>query len=119
LKNLDVIYPNQVIKLPIFSPEIVRMPIEITKEKIALKKTEITPSEDAEQTISLRRKLRDIFTQMDEEWVDTGRQFIPLKSGGQIQLKAESFPVLNLQSGMRLIIDLKNENCSSDHRRYH
>ena len=55
LKNLDVIYPNQVIKLPIFSPEIVRMPIEITKEKIALKKTEITPSEDAEQTISLRR----------------------------------------------------------------
>ena len=109
LKNLDVIYPNQVIKLPIFSPEIVRMPIEITKEKIALKKTEITPSEDAEQTISLRRKLRDIFTQMDEEWVDTGRQFIPLKSGGQIQLKAESFPVLNLQSGMRLIIDLKNE----------
>jgi LysM repeat protein len=109
LKNLDIIYPNQIIRLPIFSPEIVRMPIRITKEKIALKKTEITPSEDTGQTISLRKKLRDIFNQMDEEWIDTGKQFIPLKAGGQIHLKADSFPVLNLQSGMRLIIDLKNE----------
>ena len=109
LKNLDIIYPNQIIRLPIFSPEIVRMPIRITKEKIALKKTEITPSKDTDQTISLRQKLRDIFNQMDEEWIDTGKQFIPLKAGGQIHLKAESFPVLNLQSGMRLIIDLKNE----------
>lgn len=109
LKNLDIIYPNQVIRLPIFSPEIVRMPVNVTKEKRALEKSKIIPSEDTEQTISLRKKLRDIFNQMDEEWVDTGKQFIPLKSGGQIQLKAESFPVLNLQSGMRLIIDLKNE----------
>jgi LysM repeat protein len=109
LKNLDIIYPNQVIKLPVFSPEIVRMPVKITKEKEARKKSKIILSEDTEQTISLRKKLRDIFNQMDEEWVDTGKQFIPLKSGGQIQLKAESFPVLNLQSGMRLIIDLKNE----------
>jgi len=109
LKNIDMIYPNQVIRLPIFSPEIVRMPIKVTKEKMDLKKTEITPSEDTMQTISLRKKLRDILIQMDEEWVDTGKQFIPLKSGGQIQLKAESFPVLNLQSGVRLIIDLNNE----------
>jgi len=109
LKNLDIIHPNQVIRLPIFSPEIVRMPVKVPKEKRALKKSKIIPSEDTEQTISLRKKLRDIFNQMDEEWVDTGKQFIPLKSGGQIQLKAESFPVLNLQSGMRLIIDLKNE----------
>jgi len=109
LINLNIIYPNQVVKLPIFSPEIVRMPVKITKEKRALKKSKIIPSEDTEQTISLRKKLRGIFNQMDEEWVDTGKQFIPLKSGGQIQLKAESFPVLNLQSGMRLIIDLKNE----------
>jgi len=109
LKNFDVIHPNQVIRLPIFSPEIVRMPIKINKGKTALKETEITPSEDTEHTISLRKKLRGIFNQMDEEWVDTGKQFIPLKAGGQIQLKAESFPVLNLQNGIRLIIDLKNE----------
>ncbi|MBW2006210.1 MAG: LysM peptidoglycan-binding domain-containing protein [Deltaproteobacteria bacterium] len=109
LKNLDLIYPDQVIRLPIFSPEMVRVRIKVTKEKRALKKSKITPSEDTEQTISLRKNLRDIFNQMDEEWVDTGKQFIPLKSGSQIQLKAESFPVLNLQSGMRLIIDLKNE----------
>ena len=100
LKNLDIIYPNQVIRLPIFSPEIVRMPVKVPKEKLALKRREIIPSKDTEQTISLRIKLRNIFNQMDEEWVDTGKQFIPLKSGGQIQLKAESFPVLNLQSGI-------------------
>jgi len=109
LKNLDIIYPNQVIRLPIFSPEIVRMPVKVTQEKPALEKSKIIPSEDTEQTTPLRKKLRDIFNQMDEEWIDTGKQFIPLKSGGQIQLKAESFPILNLQSGMRLIIDLKNE----------
>ena len=109
LKNLDVIYPNQVIRLPIFSPEIVRMPIKVTKEKIALKKTEITPSKNSEQTISLRQKLRNIFNQMGEEWVDVGDQYIPLKAGGQIHLKADSFPVLHLQSGIQLIIDLKNE----------
>ncbi len=109
VKNLDIIHPNQIIRLPIFSPEIVRMPVKVTKEKRALKKSKIIPSEDTEHTISLRKNLRDIFNQMDEEWIDTGKQFIPLKSGGQIHLKAESFPVLNLQSGMRLIIDLKNE----------
>ena len=109
IKNLDIIYPNQVIRLPIFSPEIVRMPIKIKKEKPVFKETEIKASKDTKHTISLRKKLRDIFNQMDQEWVDAGKQFIPLKDGGQIQLKANSFPVLNLRNGMRLIIDLKNE----------
>ena len=109
LTNLDLIYPNQVIRLPIFSPEIVRMPIKAEKIKIAPKKIKVTLSEDDRKTISLRKKLIDIFNQMEEEWVDTGEQFIPLKSGGQVHLKADSFPIINLSSGIRLIIDLKNE----------
>jgi len=68
----------------------------------------VTGFEAHEQTTSLR-KLRYIFTQMGEEWVDIGDQFIPLKAGGQIHLKAESFPVLNLAGGMKLIIDINNE----------
>jgi LysM repeat protein len=110
LKDLDLIYPNQVIRLPIYSPEIVRMPIRPKKVvKRALKKTKITPAEETGQGLSLREKLRDIFNQMGEEWIDTGEQFIPLKSGAQIRLKAGSFPVLNLTNGRRLIIDIKNE----------
>ena len=109
LKNVDLIYPNQVIRLPIYSPVIVRMPIKAEKIEAAVKKIKITTPEDTGQTISLRKRLRDIFNQMGEEWVDTGEQFIPLKSGGQINLRAESFPVLNLRNGIRLIIDIKNE----------
>ncbi len=110
LKNLDLIYPNQVIRLPIYSPQIVKIPIiKAKKLEITPKKVKITPPEDTGQTLSLKQKLRDVFNQMGEEWIDTGEQFIPLKSGGQINLKADSFPVLNLSSGMRLIVDIKNE----------
>ena len=109
LKNVDLIYPNQVIRLPIYSPEIVRMPIKAKKIEIAPKKTKITPTEETGQIVSLRKKLSDIFNQMDEDFIDSGEQFIPLKSGGQINLRADSFPMLNLSSGIRLIIDLKNE----------
>jgi len=109
LKDLDLIYPDQVIRLPIYSPRMVRMPIKVKRVKIALKETKVTPAEDTGQTLSLRQKLRYIFNQMGEEWIDTGEQFIPLSSGGQINLKAESFPALNLSSGRRLIIDIKNE----------
>jgi len=109
LKDLDFIYPNQVIRLPIYSPEIVRMPIRPKRVKRALKKTEVAPPKDIGQALSLKEKLRDIFNQMGEEWIDTGEQFIPLESGAQIRLKADSFPVLNLTNGRRLIIDIKNE----------
>ena len=114
LKNLDLIYPNQVIRLPIYSPEIVRMPIKakpqkIKKIKTVPKDTKISAAKVTGQTISLRKKLGDIFKQIGEEWIDTGEQFIPLRSGGQINLKAESFPALNLRNGRKLIIDIKNE----------
>ena len=111
IKNVDLIYPNQVIGLPIYSPEIVRMPIKAPKEKIATKKREVVtlPVEEGPQTLSLRQKLGDIFNQMGEEWIDTGEQFIPLSSGGQINLRADSFPTINLRSGRRLVIDMKNQ----------
>jgi len=130
LKNLDRIYPNQVIRLPIYSPEIVRMPIkakpqEIEKIKKASRAEKIKTVRKAERieavpketkiraakdtTISLRNKLGNIFKQIGEEWIDTGEQFIPLSSGGQINLKTDSFPTLNLRSGIRLIIDIKNQ----------
>jgi len=109
LRDLNLIYPNQVIRLPIYSPKLVRMPIKPKKVGTALQETKTTPVEDTGEAASLREKLRDIFSQMGEEWIDTGEQFIPLKSGAQINLKADSFPGLNLSSGRRLIVDIKNE----------
>jgi LysM repeat protein len=117
MKNVDFIYPNQVIRLPIYLPEIVKMPIEKPPElqqekKIALKKTEpvvTAPAQKPPETLSLCRELRDIFDLIGEEWVESGEQFIPLKSGGHVNLKADSFPTLNLRNGRMLIIDLHNE----------
>jgi len=106
MKNVDLIYPNQVIRLPIYSPEIVRMPIE-KPLKAKLKKT--APAQKPPKTLSLSREIRDIFDQIGEEWVDSGEQFIPLKQGGHVKLKAESFPTLNLRNGRMLIIDPRNE----------
>ena len=50
-----------------------------------------------------------IFAEMGEDWVQTGEHFIPLKSEGQIDLRAASFPILNLRDGLRVIVDLNNE----------
>jgi len=94
MKDLDLIYPNQVIRLPIYSPEIIRVSIE----------KPLKP-----ETLLLGRELRDIFEQIGEEWVDSGEQFIPLKSGGHVKLEADFFPTLNLRNGRILIIDSRNE----------
>jgi len=109
LANPDLIIPDQVIRLPIYSPEIVRMPIKAKDERAALRKIQPTKTPDTAQTLALKRGFKDIFSQMGEEWVDTGEQYIPLKAGGQVTLKADSFPVLNLSSGGRLIVDIKSE----------
>jgi LysM repeat protein len=113
IKDLDVIYPNQVIRLPIYSPQIAKMPIEKPQEKkISLKETKAViapPTQKPPKTLSLRQELRDIFNLMGEEWVDTGEQFIPLKSGGHVNLKADFYPTISLRNGRVVIIDIKNE----------
>jgi LysM repeat protein len=109
LKNPNLIYPNQVIRLPIYSPKMVRVSIKPEKARIASERTETSGAEGCGKASSLMEKLRDIFTQMGEEWIDSGEQFIPLKSGAQINVKADSFPSLNFSSGRRLVIDLRNE----------
>lgn len=55
------------------------------------------------------RQLGEIFVQMGEEWVQNGKHFIPLKSGGEVSLKADSYPIINLSNGNRIIVDLKGD----------
>jgi len=73
-----------------------------------------TPSEPAGKMSPwdiemMRRQLGEIFIQMGEEWVERGQHFIPLASGTNVELKAESYPIINLSNGNRVIVDLKHD----------
>lgn len=100
IKDLNKIYPGQKIRLPIYSPQVVRKPVE----KPLSKKASLT--EEKEAPSPYVPALRTIFRNIGEEWVDTGQHFIPLRSGGQIDLKASSFPVIAFLSGRRVILDI-------------
>lgn len=104
IDDLNIIYPGQVIRLPIYSPQTVRMPILPIPQP-----PEPEPTGPKLGPDTLRDQLGRVFTQIGEEWVESGEHFIPLESGGQINLKAESFPIINLSSGNRVIVDLRND----------
>ncbi|MBN1102914.1 MAG: LysM peptidoglycan-binding domain-containing protein [Deltaproteobacteria bacterium] len=102
LTDVNTIYPGQKIRLPIYSPQVVRMPI---KEVPPPEVKEEVPKEERTDLVA---RLTEIFREMGLEWTAGGQHFIPLKSGGQINLKAESFPVLSLPNGNRVIVDTVN-----------
>jgi hypothetical protein len=106
IQDLNIIHPGQRVKLPVWSPQTVKVPI--------LTPPPAPPSspgdkERQQEMAVLGRQLGEIFNQMGEEWVQTGDHFIPLQSGGHMNLKTESFPILNLVSGRKVIVDLNNE----------
>jgi nucleoid-associated protein YgaU len=57
---------------------------------------------------SVAEGLGDILPQMGEKWIHSGEHFIPMKSGGHINLKADTYPIIKLHGGMTLIVDLHN-----------
>ena len=99
LKDLNKIYPGQKVRLPIYSPAVVRKPIKRqVAEKPSLLKGNKVPS-------PYLAELKSLFLAIGEDWKDTGEHFIPLRSGGQIDLKAASFPLITFLSGRRVILD--------------
>jgi hypothetical protein len=103
IKDLDTVYPGQKVRLPIYSPQVVRKSIE------AAVPSEPEPKKDIPVVdVNLKAHLKEIFTLMGEEWVETGEHFIPLRQGGQINLKADSYPIISLSNGTRVIIDLQH-----------
>lgn len=101
IKDLDTVYPGQKVRLPIYSPQVVRKSIEAPPRSEPEPKKE-TPVVD----VNLKAQLKEIFMLMGEEWVETGEHFIPLRQGGQVNLKAESYPIISLSNGRRIVIDL-------------
>ena len=61
-----------------------------------------------ETTVLVSKGLGDILPQMGEQWIHTGEHFIPMKSGGNINLKADTYPIIKRQGGMTLIVDLNH-----------
>ncbi len=104
IKDLDSIYPGQSIRLPIYSPEVVRVPIKMPDSTASKDKGKIKPGSTKPNPVA--HDLAEIFMEMGEEWVQGGEHFIPLKTGGQINLKASAFPIINLKKGHRVIVDL-------------
>ena len=103
IRNLNSIYPGQKIKLPIYSPQVIKRAIKTDKPV----QPEVLMQRKAIRNTG--RQLGRIFTRIGEDWVQTGEHFIPLKAGGQINLKAPSYPIINLSSGIRIIVDLFND----------
>ena len=103
IKNLNYIYPGQKIRLPIYSPKVARGTIEEIPQKLK-------HDHDALKQINKEKgdHLKKIFTLIGEEWVEQGKHFIPLKTGGQIDLNTETYPVINLRNGNKVIVDLYN-----------
>ena len=106
IEDLNIVHPGQSVKLPVWSPQTVKVPI--------LTPPPSPPSSPGDKVQKrelavLGHQLGEIFTQMGEEWVQTGDHFIPLQSGGHMNLKTESFPILNLVNGYKVIVDLNNE----------
>ncbi len=115
IKNLDRIYPGQVVRLPIYTPQIVKMPIKREKPAKPVETAQAPaaapspPPEQSKGPPALSRQLTEFFALLGEEWINTGEHFIPLKAGGQLNLKAEAFPILSLGNGQRVIVDLHRE----------
>lgn len=104
IRDLNRIYPGQKVRIPIYSPKVVRKPI-----KPDLPEKEGEAGKNPEERKRLSRQLKEIFTRIGEEWVHTGKHFIPLKTGGEIHLNAESYPVLELRNGRRVVVDLNDD----------
>lgn len=106
IKDLDIIYPGQVISLPIYSPKIIRKPINAAIRK------KFQPSSkhnrQGQRKDNIAEALGKIFFEMGEKYIQTGELFIPLKSVGQVNLMGVSFPSINLKNDQMVIVDLNN-----------
>ncbi len=95
------VFPGHSLRFPLYP----FVPTESAAKPVPAAARREDPGGDSDKT-ALVRALGAVLSAMGEEWVDRGEHFIPLHSGGQIQLRAELFPMLKLASGLRLVLDL-------------
>lgn len=99
IDNINRVYPGQMVKLPVYTQEVVRESIKPPPSRSSQKINK-------QEIMALGQQLNRIFTRIGEEWLQSGEHFIPLKPGGQINLKMESYPLINISNGNKVIVDL-------------
>lgn len=109
IKDLNDLHAGQVVKLPVYSTRTARKPIEPVFSPKPAESIEIEKEEVSKKDNTLVNDLGKIFVEMGEEWIQTGDHFLPIESMGSINIKAASFPIIYLQNGGRVIVDLNNE----------
>ena len=81
-------------------------PIKQTTLPVVATDLESSSGQKQQTMTSVAAGLCDIVPQMGEQWIHSGEHFIPIKSGGHINLKADTYPIVKLHGGTTLIIDL-------------
>jgi hypothetical protein len=109
IKDLNELHAGQVVKLPVYSPGTARKPTRTAFSKKPAESIEIEKEEVNKKANTLVNDLGNIFVEMGEEWIQSGEHFLPIDSMGSINIKAASFPIIYLQNGQRVIVDLNNE----------
>jgi hypothetical protein len=72
------------------------------------KDTALTPAPlPPTKSVATRTALGLIFTRIGESFRASGQHFLPLKSGGQITINNETFPIIEMRSGQRIVLDLE------------
>jgi len=120
IENLNLIYPGQKIRLPLYSPEVLRMPIEDkppppAPAAVEMPELDMEPPPESVIQISsveeIRHPLRDrlgrLFKILGEDWIQRGQHYIPLKGQGEINLRADAYPMIDLSNGLKVIVDLQ------------
>lgn len=102
VEDVHLVVPGQKIRFPIYSPQVVRMPLPSQLPE------EAKPEAVGEQPpAELMAQVAGVFREMGADWLGAGQHFIPLNTGGQVTLNADSFPILNLPHGRRVIVDFR------------
>lgn len=133
LSDPDLIFAGEAIKIPVqaaWAETGSDKPIRTAKRKtgdsgvsqsatkVKPRKTARVKEEKAPKTIipppqlppskhlGVRTALGLIYTRIGERYISKGQHFIPLKTGGQININTQSFPIIEFTEGRRIILDL-------------
>lgn len=107
LKSFRAIYPGQIIKLPVYSAALLRGSCATSSSPPHAHPKVATKRDGGVRQLS--DGLAEILIQMGERWIRSGEHFVPIKPHGLIHFNAESFPLIPLQNGTTLILDMSNK----------
>ena len=61
------------------------------------------------ESIAVRTALGLIFTRIGESYLAKGQHFLPLKTGGQITINTQTYPIIEMRNGQRILLDLEKQ----------